>query len=83
MGEPERTEITPLEEICRAAFVGLWSRMPADNGLDMEFVRLNDAYNVLSDSLKTDIKELMLNTINEAREKDLPLAYIQKTVENW
>jgi hypothetical protein len=69
----QSTQVSELDTICREAFVGLYGRAP-----DSSFVPMDDAYNVLGDDLKGQIKDLILTLLQESRGK----AELRKKIEN-
>ena len=54
-----------LEEILGMAFVGLYAKQAASNGMGFEFVDMYDTYDVLKADLKKDIEAL----IDQARKE--------------
>ncbi len=48
-----------IDEILHDTFVGLYGKQPSSNGMAFEFIRMEDNYDVLKNSLKDDIQSLL------------------------
>lgn len=81
MTTPPNHNDDELDVILQDAFVGLYGKQLDDNGLDTYYVPMEDAYDVLKNSLKAELQAYVQREVVKGRIDAVQIAQHDKTVE--